>query len=828
MPMRERGELDSVEVIRGWLADPASETGVHLAQEGDGWTFRSYADLADDAWAIGAAMAERGVAGGDGVCVVLPTDLACAAAFYAVWARGGVCTPIAPPTFGDLDEYTDHVAAILAQARPQLVVTAPGLAEIVAVARGRVDVVCEVLELAPDRPLAAPGPADRVFGEPGDTALLQFTSGSTGTPRGVRISWANLATNTAMISDLLDWQAGEPMASWLPLYHDMGLVGGFITTVTNAEDLYLMRPDQFVRDPARWLRAMTIARHTPSPSFALGYVAHRVSAAAIADADLSGWRTLAVGSEPVELSDLLSFTALAGPRGFDASAFTLAYGLAESTLMVSSSRRDRPISLLRPAAGGLRFGAPVIVAERAGFDAGRTYPGTRWIAGLGCSLPDSRLGIIDADGRPLPDGVLGEVTVTGGSVALGYADQAGDAGRGSGSTRIADGTLHTGDAGFLLDGELYVLGRMGSSLKVRGRSVFAEDLESTVSAECGITKGKLAAVAIADAGSQGIALFAETAPGPWIADARTVIRAELGPAQTVTVVTGPRGLIHRTSSGKPRRRHMWQLYTEGRLAGAVSHEADGTARRPVPTLSADRVAQLLDTALGLVSLPGTRGDRIDDGYAILFEGSLAEGFGNEGSDVDYLVVAAGEEEMPTLPSVLFGDGRRLEVRTRSVAQLRSQLLAVADAAAGDRIGEVTEDLLNRCQRFLRATIVRPSARVDLDELTAIMGHDRFAEIVAEWWRLRTRAAMRHVVALRALGATGEAAGWAADALVQGAKAWCASRGETYLETKWLPRQLDRIAGASAATGDESVARRCAELLDGVREDAARGEVIPDD
>lgn len=789
--MRDRTGRDAPEIIRGWLRDPAPDKGIHLADEDGGWIFYSYTDIAGRALRIAGAMREHAVRAGDGVCVILPTDVTCAAAFYAVWACGAVFTPITPPTFADLDEYTAHAAAILAQAAPALVVTAPGLTPLVtdAVSTAGLDVpVMEVGAAGSDAtPLDDLAPTT-------ECALLQFTSGSTGIPRGVEISWPNLATNTAMITDLLCWRADEPMASWLPLYHDMGLVGGFLTTVTNQEDLYLMRPDQFVRDPARWLRAMEIARHTPSPSFSLGYLAHRIRPDDIDRLDLSGWRTLAVGSEPVELSDLQSFCRLVAPQGFDPSAITLAYGLAESTLMVSSSRRDRPITLLRPASP-LRFGEPVDMGRCAVFDVDAEYPGSGWIAGLGCSTPDSEVAVVDDDGRPVPDGVLGEVTVRGGSVARGYL-----AGSPAGSTHITDGVLHTGDAGFLHNAELYVLGRMGSSLQVRGRSVFMEDVESTVSVECGITKGKLAAVAITDAGSHGVALFAETAPGEWISHARTVIRGQLGPAQTVTVITGGRGLIRRTSSGKPRRRHMWQMFTAGEMTDAVVHEVDGTASaaaastvasaretaddRAVPTLPAQRVAQLLDTALDSVVVP--------DNCAIVFEGSLAEGFGNEGSDVDFLVVAGGDEELPTLPTVLFGDGRRLEVRTRSLAQLRHHLETVADHLATGTVSELDEDLLNRCQRFLRSTTIRTSALVDLDELRAIIDHRRFGEVMARWWRHRAVAVLRHVTTLRTLGADDEAIGWMRDALVQAAKAWCAERGETYVETKWLPRQLDRI------------------------------------
>ncbi|MET8776472.1 AMP-binding protein [Nocardia sp. NPDC004654] len=957
-----------VAAVRDWLLRPARETGIHLAAEVDGWEFRSYRELAEQSWSIAALMREHGLTGGAGACVVMPTGFACTAAFYAVWACGGVFTPIAPPMFGDLDQIVAHIAAILTAAAPRLVVTAPEFEDLVrraAVAAGRRD---EPLVIGSDLPQP---PAERQLGAPADCALLQFTSGSTGTPRGVRVSWRNLANNIAMISGLIDWRPGEAMVSWLPLYHDMGLVGAFLTTVTNQGDLYLMRPDQFVRDPARWLRAMASAQHSPSPSFALGYVAHRVRPEEIAELDLSGWRTLAVGSEPVEVADLQAFAELTGPRGFSMDAYTLAYGLAEATLMVTSSALRRPITALRLDTPNLRFGHPVGVLAEARLDDTHRVDGAGWITGLGYSTPESTVRVVDEDGRELPDGVLGELVVVGDSVAMGYtgADD-------GGATRIVDGELYTGDAGFLYRDEVFVLGRMGSSLKVRGRSVYMEDVESRVAGETGLTKGKLAAVALTDVGAPGIALFAEAPPGAWIAQARKVIRGELGPAAAIAIVTGPRGTIRRTSSGKPRRRHLWQLFRDGGLVGVQVHEADGTTaltagsrttetggqalggaefrpaaaadrRRPVdmggpvampardgrgsgdaissgdgPVVSsADGVVSVGDAvALGgprntepksvaaeegrspgadgrspgappavgadrretvhsvdPVSEPsrvglGSEGDALASGgprntvsgsaaaeegrsagdgqgsrpmaldgsrpmaldgsrstaspraendrpvpdtpvpalpiervrrllevsletvvlhsdSAVLFEGSLAEGFGNEGSDVDFLAVVPGAEELPTLPTVLFIDGRRVEVRTRSVAQLRRQL----ERAARGVPAELDEDLLNRCQRFLRATVVRPGA-VDIDGLRALLSHDDFRTLMAEWWTARAVQALRYAVALRALGAADEASEWARDGLLQAVKAWAARRGETYLETKWLPRQLDRIGG----------------------------------
>ena len=247
-------------------------------------------------------------------------------------------------------------------------------------------------------------------------------------------------------------------------------------------------------------------------------------------------------------------------------------------------------------------------------------------------------------------------------------------------------------------------------------------------------------------------------------------------------------------------------------------------------LGPDQVRGLLEETLTGVATPA--------GCAIVLEGSIAEGFGNDGSDVDFLIVDDSADDLPTMPSVLFVAGRRVEVRSRSVGRLQEQFRTVQRGArTAAALARLDEDLLNRCQRFLRSFAVRNPevARRATDGMT----HERFAEVMTRWWAHQARHSLRQAIALATLGQQAEAAGWAGNGILQAAKSWAASRGETYLETKWLSEQLRRIGDedelvkrfhaleyAPAPAGEDELAgyvRACLELAADLGVDGARPE-----
>lgn len=540
--------------LREWLDRPNTGRGVHLAADDGGWEYRDYGELASAARRTAGALIEEGVRPGDVVCLILPTDFTCIETYFGVWAAGATVCLITPPLFQDGDDYVAHVAAILRQASPALVVASKDLSEYAGRAMDQAGMSGE-----PWQPRQG---AEADVQPAGELALLQFTSGSSGAPRGVMVTWENLEANSDLIARMAGYQDGDVVASWLPLYHDMGLIGTFITPIARQGMLRLMRPDHFIRDPARWIRCFAEAQHTAAPPFAYAYCARRVKPEQLEGLDLSGWKMALIGAEPIDPHALEVFAQLVEPFGFSRSMFKPAYGMAETTLLVTMDNAPRDPLAVRPDPEALAFGQPVRILDQHRLGAQSLGAKAGWVVGCGTPESDVSVVIVDDSGRPLEDGLLGEIVVGGASACPGYY-----AGAEAKSTRFADGKVYTGDAGFFHEGQLFVLGRMGDSIKVRGRSVYVEDLESKIAEVSGLGKGRIVVVGVPGAGQKGLALFAETQSEEWIPSVRETLRRRVGDDVELTIVVGT-GLIQRTSSGKPRRRYMWERLQGGQMDGA--------------------------------------------------------------------------------------------------------------------------------------------------------------------------------------------------------------------------------------------------------------------
>jgi len=520
-----------------WLEEPAPGSGIrHYCPDGR-WDFRSYPELALRARRAAGGLVRAGVRRDDRVMVVSgATTPDFVAAFYGVLWAGATVSVLAPPLSLQGPGHAGQVLAAVSALEPTAVVAGRNLREHV------VQLLGDMLTVPVLCPGELTGDGDAVTARPSaELALIQFTSGTSNRPKGVRIPFDALEANTAAIRDWLQVGPADEWATWLPMHHDMGLVGCLISPVTAGNGLWLTEPAQFVRDPLPYLRCFGAASATITamPGFGLDRIIRKVPREALGGLDFSGWRAIVVGAERIDPQLLRRFEELLAPYGLDPAALTPAYGLAEATLAVTGvpvRRRWVDAQMPGPAGAG---------AEPRGV--------------LGCGLPvgDFAVRVVDDVGTPLPEGVPGEVEVSGSSLADGYLDGP------VGAAQLREDAMLTGDAGFLLDGELYVLGRLGDSVKVRGRSVFAEDVESVLR-EAGGAPHRLAVVLGERAGAPVAVVVLEEPDQRWVDRAVSLLRGACAGA-AVAVLAAPAGTIPQTTSGKSRRRELWHAFMSGEL-----------------------------------------------------------------------------------------------------------------------------------------------------------------------------------------------------------------------------------------------------------------------
>ncbi len=504
----------------------SGDRGIRFAQP-DGWDFWSYARLAELARQTSHALRIAGVRPGDVVSIVERTGPGFVGALFGTWQAGATASPLAPPmTFDDASRYAAHLTGALAAAQPALVVCAPTALETVS----KVTAELGVRTIDSGALLAAGGGQTGPAIDPARLALIQFTSGTSGHVRGVRIAAAALAANVHAIQTWLEMTPDDATASWLPVHHDMGLIGCLLAPLATGGDLWLMPPEEFVRRPLRYLECFGVhgARLTALPGFGLDHITRRVRPEALSGFDFSAWRAVIVGAERVSASTLERFFQLGEPAGLSRSALLPAYGLAEATLAVT--------------------GLPL----RTGWQARDGDAGT--VVGCGQPLKGVTVTVVDDDGNAVPDGQPGEIVVGGTSVGEGYAQ----------STTFDDGTVRTGDAGVLEDGHLFVFGRLGDSLKIRGRAVFAEDLDALLVAALGIPAGRATTVLGHDNGTATALVILEGARPAWREGLSSVLFPHVGGARLVPVAV-PMGTVPRTTSGKPKRRELWAAHLAGTL-----------------------------------------------------------------------------------------------------------------------------------------------------------------------------------------------------------------------------------------------------------------------
>jgi alkylation response protein AidB-like acyl-CoA dehydrogenase/acyl-CoA synthetase (AMP-forming)/AMP-acid ligase II len=536
---------------------------LRFADDSGGWTFYDYATLAGRVAAAAEYIEHMRSRPHGAVSLAIPSGPDFVAAFLGTLVAGNTPSPLALPVFlRDPEKYIRHVAAILEVADPVLVLADDDVLAQLAPAAQRARLGSQPMAFHPayERDV----PLRRRF--PAELALLQFTSGSSGSPRGVRVTWSNLEANLAQIGSWLPVHGAAAVGSWLPLYHDMGLIGALLWPIATQRDIWIMRPDQFIRSPLRWLEmfgthgvAVGVA-----PNFGYAYAQRQVADEHIEGMDFSSWQVAIAAAERLDPHVLTSFSRWLEPYGFRSCAFAPAYGLAEGTLAATGVPISEVPRAVRPRWSSMGFGNRVPIEETARLGHhGRFGSGAGWMVSCGRPHPGVALSIVDEDGYELPDGHLGEIKIDGPNVADGYT------GQGGGSTRFEDGALISGDAGLIVDDELYVLGRIGDSMKVRGRTLFVEDIEAQIAAADGVSRGKVVVLAGADGPRNVLAAVVEATRGAWVQEVSRILEAEVGDEAAIKIVASPPQTIQRTSSGKPRRRVMWRDFLDGNVEGEI-------------------------------------------------------------------------------------------------------------------------------------------------------------------------------------------------------------------------------------------------------------------
>ncbi len=565
---------------RAIYGDAPSYRFLDYSQDADGRAVElSWNALWAKVGAVGARL-QQVTARGDRVAILAPQGVEYVAAFFAAIHAGNIAVPLFAPA---LAGHTERLAAVLADAKPTVVLTTTAGSEAVrnflrtlpAAERPRMIAV----DAVPDAVAHTFTPVEL---DTDDIAYLQYTSGSTRTPAGVEITHRNVCTNVLQMILAGDLDMSIRSVSWLPLYHDMGLIMIMFPALCGAH-ITLMDPMAFVRRPYRWIKALgTESAHgrtlAAAPNFAFELAAERGLPPQGDDLDLSNVVTLLNGSEPVTMSSIEKFTAAFAPYGLPVTAIKPSYGMAEATLSVASIAPSAAATAVYLDRGELNEGRAVVVDADA--------EGAVAHVSCGQPIPNQWAVIANADGEEQPDGVVGEIWLHGNNVGRGYFGRADESLRVFGNklqTRLRDGShadgvvdnglwLATGDLGVYLNGELYLTGRIKDMIIVDGRNHYPTDIETTVSASSpAVRSGYVAAFSVPGVSGEELVIVAERAagsgraePGP-IVDAIRAAVARRHQVRAADIRMVAAGVIPRTTSGKLARNACRAEYLAGKF-----------------------------------------------------------------------------------------------------------------------------------------------------------------------------------------------------------------------------------------------------------------------
>ena len=535
-----------------------TRTHIYLLDESLNEHEITYATLRDGAAAVAGGLQQRGIAPGQTIALMLPTGADYFSAFFGALRAGAIPVPIYPPTRpAQLEEHLRRHARILDNAQAALLITVPEARPLAWLFRSLAPSVRQVLTVEQLR-AAAPAPEAAAI-RAQDIAFLQYTSGSTGDPKGVILTHANLLASIRAMGGVIRASAHDCFASWMPLYHDMGLIGAWFGSLYYGMPLVVMSPLTFLLRPQEWLWAIHRHRATLSgaPNFGYELCVRRIAERDLDGLDLSHWRLAFNGAEPVSAETIRRFSERFARYGFRAEAMYPVYGLAECTL-------------------GLTFPAPgsaprVDRIERDAFARrGQALPATRRshalrFVGCGQPLPGHELRIVDVAGLEAPERREGRVQFKGPAATCGYYRNPQQ------TAALFDGDwLDSGDLGYVADGELCVTGRVKDIIIRAGRNIYPHELEEAIGDIADMRRGCVAVFSARGAEAERLVVVAETrlTDGPARARLRAAIEAAVidraGSAPDEIVLARPHTVL-KTSSGKLRRSAVRDLFEQNRL-----------------------------------------------------------------------------------------------------------------------------------------------------------------------------------------------------------------------------------------------------------------------
>jgi len=545
----------------GWLLEQASErpdVGLRFLDRGERERVFPWPEVWRRALVAAGRIQHAGIEPGDRVALIYPTSIDFIDAFFGSILAGAVPVPLYPPVrLHRLEDYSARTARMLEAVSAKLVLADGRIRPILgsAVATAKPPLGCRLLmELAPGSEMAVSRSVQ-------DLALIQFSSGTTVDPKPVALSHRAVVTQAVALNG--HWSDTDDCihsgVSWLPLYHDMGLIGCVMTALERRAFMTLIPPELFLARPAVWPRAISTYSATISvaPNFAYGLCVDKIKDEQLDGVDLSNWRVALCGAEPVVPRVLRRFVNQFKPYGLRESALTPVYGLSEATLAVTFSDLKQPF-VSRSFDRELMSTEGRVVKAEDGLE----------LVSVGRPLDCVEVRIVNADRSDLPPGFIGGVLVRGPSVMEGYFGRA-DATR----EVLEDGWLDTGDLGFLHEGELFLMGREKDVLILRGRNHAPTEVESAVDEVEGVRTGCSVAVSWLPDGADGevLLLLVETNRGAERSDdaglidaCRKAVRVAAGLEVDVLEVLEP-GTLPRTSSGKLRRGASLELYLAGEL-----------------------------------------------------------------------------------------------------------------------------------------------------------------------------------------------------------------------------------------------------------------------